>query len=563
MHALARARNAGTRAPDSFRVALERGLSRRPLELASRVESDVAPTCVDLETVERRYLLVGGIDGGARVYDTERRGSDERCDGAPEPSSSGATLVCEIVGGGARPAGGRARREDAAATREATTSDEIGHAYATSCARWLPSDTGVFFTGSYDGAVKCWDANCLRVATETELATKCRAAELSARATSHSLVAIGSDDDVVRLWDPASNVIAHTLSGHRGSVHAIEWSRSNEYALATGGAEGDVRLWDIRRAGAYMILDRHNTQATARVDSMRDAMSAGPSENGLVEAGVRPASRKMADSIPNHLRADSARRCSSSGWGRSSSGGGGALGGSSSRKRGRNGGWGGWGVGFRGARDSRNGRDAEALGAGAFRARDGYSSVAAPAHDGQVSSLATTPCGMFLVSTGADARVRRWDLSSGLNTYTPYDDAGLIPTAAACQIAITADGERLFVPCADGRVRAFRTTSGALDCELRGHLDDVFACAHKDGGAAELFTCGKDANVLVWTAVTASGDSAHPIDADAWSDEDDDENARFDRSGRPTTAADPRRAGPRGLGYRRGRVGGRRRDATR
>ena len=40
MYALARARNAGTRAPDSFRVALERGLSRRPLELASRVESD-------------------------------------------------------------------------------------------------------------------------------------------------------------------------------------------------------------------------------------------------------------------------------------------------------------------------------------------------------------------------------------------------------------------------------------------------------------------------------------------------------------------------------------------
>ena len=94
------------------------------------------------------------------------------------------------------------------------------------------------FTGSYDGAVKCWDANCLRVATETELATSV-APRAGARATSHSLVAIGSDDDVVRLWDPASNVIAHTLSGHRGSVHAIEWSRSNEYALATGGAEGD------------------------------------------------------------------------------------------------------------------------------------------------------------------------------------------------------------------------------------------------------------------------------------------------------------------------------------
>ena len=312
-----------------------------------------------------------------------------------------------------------------------------------------------------------------------------------------------------------------------------------------------------------MILDRHNTQATARVDSMRDAMSAGPSENGLVEAGVRPASRKMADSIPNHLRADSARRCSSSGWGRSSSGGGGALGGSSSRKRGRNGGWGGWGVGFRGARDSRNGRDAEALGAGAFRARDGYSSVAAPAHDGQVSSLATTPCGMFLVSTGADARVRRWDLSSGLNTYTPYDDAGLIPTAAACQIAITADGERLFVPCADGRVRAFRTTSGALDCELRGHLDDVFAARQGRRRRRALHLRQGRQRPRV--------DRGHrerrfrPPHRRRRVERRGRRRERPVRSFRPSDdGGRPARAGPRGLGYRRGaRRATTRRDAVR
>ena len=118
----------------------------------------------------------------------------------------------------------------------------------------------MFFSGSYDKTVKCWDANSLRSACDVELPTKCRTLALSDAATTHSLVAIGSDDNVVRLWDPASNAIAHTLSGHRGSVHAIEWLRSNEHALATGGAEGDVRLWDIRSAGAYMILDRHNTQ---------------------------------------------------------------------------------------------------------------------------------------------------------------------------------------------------------------------------------------------------------------------------------------------------------------
>ena len=552
MLALTRARNAGIRTPLAFRAAVERERTLRPLELVERIDSACAPTCVDLDACERRYLLVGGIDGSVRAYDTEAvvegaRARDDDCSRA----RSTPELVCVIEGGGAREANraGASGTASGTASGAAATSEEIGHTYATSCVRWLPSDTGMFFSGSYDKTVKCWDANSLRSACDVELPTKCRTLALSDAATTHSLVAIGSDDNIVRLWDPASNAIAHTLSGHRGSVHAIEWLRSNEHALATGGAEGDVRLWDIRSAGAYMILDRHNTQPSARVDAIKDAMYAGASTSGTIEAGPKPASRKMADSVPDHLRADAARRCSSSSWGRSNDGGA-----SSSSKRGRNGGWGGWGVGFRGNKSAR-GRDErdDASRSRLFPAGDGYSSIPAPAHDGQVSGLRITPCGMFIVSTGADGRIRRWDLSNGLNTYTPYDSAGAAPTASACQIAITADGERLYVPCTDTRVRVYRTHTGTLDAELKGHLDDVVACAYKDGGDAELFTCGKDANVLVWAPVSASASSKHSgdIDGDAWSDDDDADGAA-DAYGRPSAVADPNRSrsAPRGLGYR-------------
>lgn len=41
------------------------------------------------------------------------------------------------------------------------------------------------------------------------------------------------------------NVIVYMFLGYCGSVYVIEWLRSNEYALVTGGVEGDVRLWDI------------------------------------------------------------------------------------------------------------------------------------------------------------------------------------------------------------------------------------------------------------------------------------------------------------------------------
>jgi DNA excision repair protein ERCC-8 len=548
MHALLRARNAGTASPVAFRVACERKRSTAKLTLddgcINRDGDDAGPTCFDLDSVEKRYLLVGVIDGGARVYDTERFDGD---DGAKK-----CELVCAVEGAGARSTGRREERDAggsdgvaaSSAYGDAFVSETRGHKYATSCVRWFPSDTGMFFTGSYDGAVKCWDANCLAVASETTSEKKCRAVALSSRATTHSLVAIGSDDAVVKLWDPASNVIAHTLSGHRGSVHAIEWLASSEYALATGGAEGDVRIWDIRRAGSYMIFDRHNTQPTAHVDAIKDAMYAGTSgTGGIIEAGPKPASRKNADAVPDHLRTDSARRCSSSGWRRNGDGGTGGGG----MKRSREGGWGGWGVGFRGPK--RSPRDGEgASSSKLFPSRDGYSSVAAPAHDGQVSGLKVTPCGMFIISTGADGRVRRWDLSSGLNTYTQYEEAqGAINTASACQLAITGDGERLFVPCLGGEVRVFRTHTGQQDDRLRGHMDDALACAYKDADAA-LLTVGKDQNILVWQS-TEGRDDAREIPGDTWSDDDEPET---DAYGRPSVVADPnsRHAGIRGLGYR-------------
>ena len=110
----------------------------------------------------------------------------------------------------------------------------------------------------------------------------------------------------------------------------------------------------------------------------------------------------------------------------------------------------------------------------------------------------------------------------------------------ACQIAITADGERLFVPCTDGRVRSYRTHTGTMDAELRAHMDDVFACAYKDGGDAELFTCGKDANVLVWRPAKGSIDNV-AVDGDDWSDDDDVIDRRL---------LDPSSTHRGGLGYR-------------
>lgn len=51
--------------------------------------------------------------------------------------------------------------------------------------------------GGYDNEVKVWDTNSLQVVCHFELAARVHAASMSACATSHCLVAVGSGDTQV------------------------------------------------------------------------------------------------------------------------------------------------------------------------------------------------------------------------------------------------------------------------------------------------------------------------------------------------------------------------------
>ena len=59
-----------------------------------------------------------------------------------------------------------------------------------------------------------------------------------------SWLASASDDQTVRVWDPATGTVRHTLTGHTGVVTALAVAPDGSW-LASAGDDGQVRVWDL------------------------------------------------------------------------------------------------------------------------------------------------------------------------------------------------------------------------------------------------------------------------------------------------------------------------------
>ncbi|KAL4458578.1 hypothetical protein ABPG75_013443 [Micractinium tetrahymenae] len=74
-------------------------------------------------------------------------------------------------------------------------------------------------------------------------------------------VAVGHADGTIRLWDLDSGEVAATFSGHRKEVSALRFSRSGAL-LASGSKDTDVVVWDVAAEAGLYRLRGHRGQVT-------------------------------------------------------------------------------------------------------------------------------------------------------------------------------------------------------------------------------------------------------------------------------------------------------------
>ena len=157
------------------------------------------------------------------------------------------------------------------------------HSKHISCVTWFPHDTGMFLSSGFDGSVKLWDTNALRMVLEFELPGRVHCAFMSPVATRHSLVAVCADESsgAIRLCDPISGSTAEELKGHRSAPWALCWHPFNEFQIASGGSDGALRLWDIRRArGCLASFDAGRTHTSRREREPARVVSDGTYSRG-------------------------------------------------------------------------------------------------------------------------------------------------------------------------------------------------------------------------------------------------------------------------------------------
>src|SRR5262249_6513410 len=71
-----------------------------------------------------------------------------------------------------------------------------------------------------------------------------------------SRIASGSADGVVKVWDRRSKSEVLTLSGHTATVTVVTFS-SDGNRLASGSDDGDVRVWDVVRGENVLTWRAH------------------------------------------------------------------------------------------------------------------------------------------------------------------------------------------------------------------------------------------------------------------------------------------------------------------
>ncbi|KAJ6025071.1 hypothetical protein N7540_005868 [Penicillium herquei] len=273
-----------------------------------------------------------------------------------------------------------------------------------------------------------------------------------------ALLASGSSDQTIRLWDMATGTLQQTLEGHSGSVRSVAFS-PNGALLASSSTDWTVRLWDIVTGTLQRTFKGHLGSIESMAFSPKGILLASGSSDKSIQLWDT-ATGILQQTLKGH-----------SGWIRS--------------------------IAF-----SPNGA---LLASGSsdqtIRLWDmatGTLQQTLKEHSGSVRSVAFSPNGALLASGSNDTTVRLWDTATCTLQQTLEGHSGWIRS-----MAFSPNGALLASGSIDKSIRLWDTATYTLQQTLDGHSDSIESLAFSPNGV--LLASGSiDKSVRLWDTTTGA-----------------------------------------------------------
>ncbi|MFC9928778.1 trypsin-like peptidase domain-containing protein [Streptomyces sp. NPDC127190] len=308
----------------------------------------------------------------------------------------------------------------------------------------------ILATGSYDHTVRLWDITTGRhLRTLTGHTAKVEAVAFSP--DGHTL-ATGSDDNTARIWDTTTGKRIRTLTGHKDWVTSVAFSPDGR-TVATGSLDSTARLWDPATGRTLRTFVGHSNSV--------EAVAFNPKGPTLATGSDDNTARIWDLTTGKHIR---------------------TLTGHTDVVE---------SVAF-----SPNGRT---LATGSYDdtavlwdVASGKIRTTLSGHTDIVWSVAFSPNGRTLATASADHTARLWDVTTGAVRATLLGHTSTVYTAA-----FSPDGSTLATGSTDHSVRLWNVTTGAIHTSLAGHTDVVTAAAFSPDGRT-LATGSWDRTARLW-----------------------------------------------------------------
>ncbi len=316
-------------------------------------------------------------------------------------------------------------------------------------------DGKVLATGSSDNTIRLWDLSARKTVRTFSGHTNAVWSNIFFSPDGKSLLT-GSADGTARLWDVTTGQTVQVFSGHTAAVNDVAFFPDGK-SVVSGGVDFTARIWDVATGQTLHILTGHSDGITR--------LAVSPDGKYVVTGSVDRTARLWDASTGKQVRVfDHPEVCVSA---------------------------------FAYSPDGKYfASGCEDYVAKLWEASTGQMVREFSGHAGDVLGIEFSPDGRFLLTGGSDRTALLWDLATG---ETIRSFAG--HTSSIQTVTFSPDGHQIATTSNDGIVRVWSLQTASIGMQFIGHNANLKQASFSPDGKY-IVTAGIDGTARLWNTQT-------------------------------------------------------------